>query len=266
MKNLITISIAALLAACSGSQEDFESLELGQTDQAYTAKVTNNYQFGTQTAAAHRQCNRTSSAQVCSVPKTKTFTYCINSGFTNSEIATISATVQEFDSILSTWSFTYESDLFTGQCLLTNTLQFSKGACGQSGTSSGKIENYGCVSYSGTTNLTEGAIGDDPVGNYQAHGFANAKIDITDIDAKFSTASARTNAKKHAVGFAMLSSIGLGSRNDGASNTFYSRSDIADFPLGILTAGEDCRAESFSTANKVDYSNQLGSGLCNTVD
>jgi hypothetical protein len=267
MKNTIKFLSIALLAACSGEIDDQGNLvEIGQTEQAYTATRTANYQLGTQTAAAHRQCNRSSTGQVCSVPKTKNFTYCINSGFTNPEIALISNEVNILDTLLTGWTFTYESDLLTGQCLVSNTLQFTPGSCGTSGTATGNIENYACNTLSGITNLTEGVVALDPVGSYQAHSQARGKIDVTDINAKFATTTQRENAKRHATKFILLSSIGLGSRNDGASNTFGSRPDLANFLLGTLTAGEKCRVDSFTINNTTDYSTRQLLPDCNTVD
>jgi hypothetical protein len=267
MKKLFSLLLISLLSACSGEIDDEGNLvDIDQTQQAYTATRTANYQLGTQTSAAHRQCNRSSSGQVCSIPKTKNFTYCINSGFTNAENSLIANEVNMLDNLLTGWTFKLENDPLTGACLLSNTLQFSPGSCGSSGTSSSKIENYACNTLSGISNLTEGATGLGVVGSYQAHSFARGKIDITDINAKFSNATQRENAKRHAVKFILLSSIGLGSRNDGGSNTFGSRPDIANFVLGILTAGEKCRVDSFSTSNTTDYSTRTLLPDCNTVD
>lgn len=269
MKKLLTLlSLSlSLFTACSGEIDDQGNLvEIDQVEQAYVAKRTANYQFGTQTAAAHRQCNRTSTGQVCSVPKTKNFTYCVNPGFTNAEIGFIHNEVQMLDNLLTGWTFTIETDIFTGLCMPSNTLQISPGSCGESGSSTGAIENYACNTLSGLTNLTEGVSGLSVKGSYQAHGLARAKIDITDINAKFSNATQRENAKRHATKFILLSSIGLGSRNDGASNTFGSRPDIANFVLGIMTAGEKCRVDSFELNNTTDYSTRTLLPDCSTVD
>lgn len=267
MKKLIALLATSLLAACSGEIDDQGNLvDIEQNQQAYSARVTTNYQFGTRTTASRRQCDRSTTGQTCSVPKTKNLTYCINQGFTNSEVSLIQNEVVALDNLLTSWTFTYESDLFTGLCVPGNNLQFSNGACGSSGTASSNIENYGCVTFSNITNLTEGVAAGDPVGNYQAHGGSRANIDITDINAKFSTTSQRDFGKKHAVKFALLSTIGLGSRTDGGSNTFGSRPQIANFALGIMTDGEKCRAESYNTTNNGDFSLPNVGWVCATGD
>lgn len=270
IKNIAKLCAIASLFACGAAPEDDLSdagdagAELGSVGQAYTSRFTPNFQLGTRTAASHRQCNRTTSSQVCSIPKSKNITYCINPGFTQSDYNLILGQIQAYDNLLSGYTFTFENDIFTGECLLSNFFQVSPGSCGTSGTGSANIENYGCVTLSGTKSLTEGQFFSAPVGNYQTHSFARAKIDITDINAKFSTTAEKNAGKKHAADFVILSGLlGLGSRDDGGSNTFGSRSQIAGFELGLLTAGEKCRAESLNTTDNGDFSQV---SACPTVD
>lgn len=264
MKNLLSLLLISLLSACSGEIDDEGNLvDIDQIQQAYAANTTNNFQFGTRTAASHRQCDRTSTGQVCSVPSTKSITYCIDSGFTQADYNLVSNEIRLLDDALSGWTFTFENDLFTGACLLSTFLVIKPGSCGTSGTSPTGIENYGCATLSSTTNLTEGVNGNDPVGSYQKHSLSRGTVDITDINAKYSNASQREFAKRHAIKFILLSTVGLGSRTDGAANTFGSRSQIANFSLGLLTAGEKCRLGTFNSSNNGDFSNLV---LCNTVD
>lgn len=253
MNKLFSILSLGLALSCADAA-DMTDADIQELEQDYTAPNSTNYQFGVRTTASHRQCDKVSTGQVCSVPKTKAIKWCINPGFTNEEINIISGIVNSYDTALSTWTFTYDSDVVTGLCKGTNNLQFTPGACGVSGSASNEISDYVCTTFTGVTNLTEGVIGSDPVGSYQAHSLALSKIDIAGINPKYAVGSPRNNAKKHATAYGVLTAIGLGGRTDASANNFASKNVISPLAVGLLTAGEQCRANNFQINNSTDFS------------
>lgn len=263
MKYIISAIGLLSLTACSGADWD-EEVELAETSQAFSARVTNNFQFGTQTGSAHLQCNRSSSGQVCSIPKFKTLEVARAASFSDPEKVIIGLIRNEFDNALSSWSIV-EADTSVPQAPNTVRLTLSQAAC--SGTLSNNIEGYSCITLSNITSLTEGEVDLEPVGNYQTHTSCNGLIDSVDIANKGANDEQDNKLTRHAVAHAILTCMGLGSRTDSGANTFYSRRtlQLSSF-LSTLTAGEDCRAESFSTTNNGDFSNQGIGGLCSTVD
>jgi hypothetical protein len=263
MKNIISAIVLLSLAACGGADWD-EEVELGETTQAYSARVTNNFQFGTQTGSPHLQCNRSSSGQVCSVPKFKTLEVARSTAFSDVEKVAIGLIRTDFRNALSSWSIV-EADTAVPPAPNTVRLTLTQGTC--AGTLQNDIDGYSCITLSGITSLSEGVGDVDPVGNYQTHTNCTGVIDSVDINNKGANDDQDNKIRRHAVAHAIETCLGLGSRTDAGANGFYSRRSLqlSSF-LSPLTAGEDCRAESFSATNNGDFSNQGIGGLCSTVD
>lgn len=261
MKNLIKILTITLLCACGGY--DSEHIDLGQYEQPYSARVTTNYQFGSQTATAHKQCDRVSSGQVCSVPAFKTIEVGGDASLTIGNLLEMSTVINRLDAATN---FDVHA-VSIGNPPAPNTVRLILSVGAVSGTLSSNIEGYSSVTFVSTTGLTEGVADADPVGQYQKHGACTGKLDTTDINNKGTNATEDINLFRHAVGHAIEACMGLGSRDDAGANAVYSRRTvIPGTDLGGMTAGETCRANSYSTTNNGDFSNQGVGGLCATVD
>lgn len=231
---------------------------LGVAEQPYTAKVTGSYQFGTQTGSNKMQCDRTTSNQVCSIPRRKK----IQLAWAHPDLQdTAEAAALNLDSNLdSGWQIT--SSPSSGPLASDQVrVLLQKDSC--LGNKTNNIEGYSCVGYGSVFSLSEGS---GVVGQYQEHGGCIAGIDLDDIAAKYSSSGDRFRLEYHAVGHAALACIGLGSR-DGAGNTFSKRSILPSTATKSgLSAGEKCRANSFFVASDGTFSLPPFGGLCSTAE
>jgi hypothetical protein len=255
---LIAVGIAILLGACSAAPEDFD---IGTAEQEYFGRVTNGYQYGTTTSHARLQCGRTNDAQVCTIPQTKTPTFALSAGIDRP--ALVRGLFASLDAQLSSWTFTEVSDINDADIIVSDGVPCSGGS------SSNNIEAFGCLATTDVgNNLEESAT---VVGNYTNHSFGVVRIDTTDINSKFSSATSRDRLYVHAAGHGIVAWMGLGSGPDASARRITSRVvDVSGPIVQTLSAGEDCRAEFFdvSAATSDDFYVQLSgaAGLCSGAE
>lgn len=263
-----TMALSVVLAlGCGAAVDDLEELELEQTEQAFVGKVTPSFQFGTNTSAQRLRCNRTTSGQVCVVPKAKSLSYCIDRHFSNpqdpifseSEATRIRNLVQGLGA--SGWSFSEISPFnCTDGTMGIPDIVFFVGSVGSSGTGSNDVKDYAtniwsCASGSPgcLNNLTEGT---GVTGQYQSWTHCKVVVDRTDIYAKGTTATQDNQGFDHASKHGFLGCLGIGGRSISggfASRTLFQPSSSAT----SVTTGENCSLVGFTTASAGQYNHAL---------
>ncbi len=257
MKKLIPF---LFLFACGGEAFEgdepdgfapLEHVEIGQAVQGFKAKHSTTFQFGSSTGGAHLACTRTSSAQVCSIPKVKTIEVAKSSSFDAVSISLINNATAAVDGALS---FTYPLKNAADPIGAGNMrMVIQPGAV--SGSLSSNIDGYESVTFVSPANLTEGVAEDDPVGQYQKHGACIANIDVQDILNKGTSSAQDDNLFKHAVAAAILTCSGLGLRTDSAVNGTYLRRAIhLDAASPAVSSGPVCMATSYNVTDNGDFS------------
>jgi hypothetical protein len=246
--------LVALLCAC-GAYDPSLNGEIAELEQAFGAKQSASWQFGSTTTTAHFQCDRFNAAQTCSVPRTKNIQIAYTPGaeFYAGEILAVAA---QFDAGLDAgldagWVLSVvrsSDDLGVDQVrLLIQTGNVP-------GDLLGAIEGYSGVTYTSLVNLTEGVApgANTPTGQYRTHSGCAGTIDQVDLDAKLNPADLPVG-RRHAIGHAIEACLGLGSVN--TNHAFYSRRALQPtLSMNALTTGEACRANSFQATNNGDYS------------
>jgi hypothetical protein len=251
---MIRFALLALALACGAPSEDYfdDSPDggLGQVEQAFGAKNSTTYQYGTRSASSSLACNKTSTGQVCMLlrgvtgtvaNKAVTWRFTPAHGFTAAEQTGIRNAVTALDNTLSTWTFTETTVAPSAP------IQIGKGTCSGS-SSSNNIDSFRCLSWALPQNLTEGA---GVVGAYQSASVVIA-LDTTDIVARGAveesvqpgTQGEEGKLRTHAALSGFMAAIGAGTRDDASSaNTYHDRTLV--FPP-LSSAGADCQMESFN--------------------
>lgn len=251
LKKICGLILLALSAACAGSDEveDLEQLAI-----AYNAPVTPNYQFGTQTGSSRQRCNRISSGQVCSVPDSRTQSYCVDFPLRDDIEADIHTEMAGLANSLG-WSF--PQNIVGGACdIATAKLQFTLSATGGSLTSD--VKDYVNVVFKGVTQLTENELPGEAtvIGNIQKHAQCEIRIDQDDILAKGTTTQQDRNGWRHAAKNGVLKCLGIGSYGTGAGGGRGSR-NLFDPNIGttFITGGELCMLQAFNPVSNGNFAN-----------
>lgn len=236
--------------ACAGT-DSFDDSELGTDQQAFQGANTPTWQYGTRTATSRGRCDKLATGQVCVVPDHKNQVFAHDStnfpgGFQDADRTLINAAMGGLASALPHWAFrSCDQDLFTGQCISTVanpiSLHYLVGAVGPSGTASNDINDYVKVTFGTLVDLTEGP---GVVGAYQSSFGCNITVDITDLNAKGTTATQKTNLKNHAFVHGALLCLGIGGRP--LTGSFASRTLVqGGTPATALTSGEKCVMDGY---------------------
>lgn len=255
MKNVIKTTIAfACIIGCGAPEGDDDQEQIGELEQGFTARVSTNFQYGTQTGTQHRRCNRTTSGQVCRIPDTKSQVWCEN-GSPLGYSADITAVINGFDD-MSTWSFPFASIPALGTCadaFKNLSIKVQTDGCGANGTASNNITDYVCITEGTATNLTEGP---GVVGSYQSRNFCEVKIDWTQLTNKGLNNTEDHNYFKHAVAHGIAQCIGLGGKtnNNAQATSENMRADVANTSL---STGETCMAQNFTTASPGQFNHTV---------
>lgn len=275
MKNTIYSILAVVgLVACGASENDFderfeyvrdahgslieiidrwavegegtEDGELAQLGQAYHGSAGPNLQHGVTANASRLACSDIVSDQTCSIPQTRNPTWAFdqNNGFTADERSKFRTMLTAIDSTVQNFTFT-EVHFDLNPTILVNRF-----ACG-SGSSSNNIDAFSCAGLTFAKTLSEAA---GVVGNYQVHSRGVLHIDVADCNAKGSTTAQDDFCKMHAYGNAINVWMGNGRRTDSAANGFTTRRSVVLTGLNLpMTAGEDCRLESYNATDNGSY-------------
>ncbi len=254
MKNRILALFLLILGCAGGTDIDPADLvflpadagaELGSADQALIYQPGAVYGIGHQTSAAHKQCDKTTSGQVCLVPRSaqKILQWKFNSSnpFSTNEKVQMANTMQSIDGA-SNWIFQQlqPGEAFNPAAVWVTLTDFT---C--SGTLGTAIEGYSCPSFEGVSDMIEGP--GIPM-QYQNFSSVTGRIDIIDIRNRAAgDAVKELRLVTQAVAHIGLSAIGLGSRDDVASN-FYSARAINLNPgvSTVFTQNEQCRVNNFT--------------------
>lgn len=258
MKQVIALLVTAMLFACGGEPDDmFVDDEFGTLAQGMSGANTPTATYGTQTGTARQRCSQTATGQVCSVPASKTMTYCVerfpnSNGFTNPEIIDANSFIEFLDGIQG-WTFNPTPLNPQGSCAQPGgqfaDIYLQSGPVGSSGTASNNIKDYSTVSFIGTiTNLTEGA---SVVGQRQSHTKCTITIDRTDILAK--GGSSASNVMSHAVAHAVLGCLGIGGRGDDSRPLASKATVTTGLVNNTLTAAEVCQLQNYVSSGSPNY-------------
>lgn len=238
-----------------------EQGELGQVAEAFGAKNTFTYQYGTRTSTNRSRCDGVSSGQVCSVPggtgltgtaaaKSATWRFTPFHGLTSAEQTAVTNAMTVLDNTLSAWSLPFTT-------ASSGVLQFAKASATGASTSN-NIDAFVHNSFDVVNELDEGAGVD---GHYQTHTGCVIRLDIDDINARGGTATEIGILRTHAILSGAMKCLGLGMRDDATSaNTYIDRTLVIPGPLfrPLMTAGDQCQANSydpFSTQGSFDIIN-----------
>lgn len=258
MRNPIKYVVLTLSLACGAATE--QDLDFGQEGFAYNAPVTPGYQFGTQTGTSRQRCNRTSTGQVCSIPDSRTLSYCVDfplndyiTDYIHAEMATVASQIG--------WSF--PQNIVGGSCDIANAkLQFTLSATGGSLTSD--VKDYVNVLFKGVTQLTENELPGEAtvIGNIQKHSQCEIRIDQDDILAKGTSNVQDQNGSRHAVKNGLLKCLGIGSYGTGAGGGRATR-NLFDPGVGtvFMTGGEACVLAAYNPVNNGNFAN---AGTCSS--
>lgn len=245
--------LVAVLAGCAGTDERIGETELVQFEQAYNAPVSPNFQYGTKTGSTRQRCDRSSTSQVCSIPDSRTQSYCVDFPLGVDIENDIIADVAAIGSATG-WTFTKVADCGSAK------IQFSLSATGSSGTASNDVKDYATSVFSGITSLTENEVAGEATvfGNYQKHSSCNARIDKDDILAKGTSAAQDRNGWRHATMHAFLACLGIGGRTINA-NIASRNSFSLNTTAFALSTGEDCVLSAYNPVNNGNFAN---AGTC----
>ncbi len=264
MKNAFVL-LSALTLACGGVDNGdlFDDApdggDLGQIEQAFGAKTTPSFQFGTRTATTKQRCNFNDS-QVCAVPPAKSLSYCVHVGtliggpdaysFNAAEQTRVVNIIEGLDAVSD---FTLTHTTF-GDCTSefgNGQIKAFKSPVGAAGIVSNDVKDYGVALFSGLVGLTEGA---GVQGDYQNWTNCVMSIDVVDILAKGVNASQDNNGLDHAAAHSLVGCLGIGGRTgDGgrASRNLFNPATTAV----VVSAGEACSLNSFTVSSPGQYFN-----------
>jgi hypothetical protein len=227
---------AALLmfvVACGATPDEFEAIELGQAEQAMAFKAGPNLAYGVTVEESHDQlqCINVGNDE-CSVPRTKSPTYFLDSTLTSTEKTAVRADFAAIDAATN-WTFTETTSQATATIIVNRIDNFCTGT---------QIQDLVCINLTGQGNtLTEPT----PIPNvYTEHTRGVMHIDIAAINASTTNASERLRRKTHGTRAAILSWMGLGVRSHNSSSPTR-QAVLSNDTVGSLTNGEVCRVNAF---------------------
>lgn len=249
MRFIMTILAVAGLVACGEAASD-----LGAFEQPYVGLPGANTQFGTcRNCPTQRPCNRTSNTQLCTFAKTKHIQLRRNpSLFSDGENSVFVGVKDAANAAFAVagWTFTLVDTAAPTPSTATGLL-FSPGYVSDSLTAD--IVNFRSVGFNSPVSLTEGQGGGMPAGAYERHGSCAATLDLELIDAFTSTGQQYGRVLDNAIGNALVTCMGLGTRND-APNTWSQRTVLMNSVRTPANVSEKCRASISDTADQADYS------------
>jgi len=267
MTKIASILALALTVACGGADNgelfddaDAGGDELGSVEQAYNAPTTFSAQFGVRTASNRDRCDLTNNAQVCSIPSFHDVKWYADPALQNSTESRIEFLMGNLDTLLTTRTFTKQSNNAPAN------LTILKASVGSSGTSSNNIDDYSRPDFTGTiTNLDEVDLPGYPAvaGNYQTHGKCTVRLDETDILAKGTDATQDQRYLDHAIVNGVIACLGRG-RIPGSSLAPLNR--VMQHPMSAthandaLTRGELCQLNSVNPVANGKFSNTSSCG------
>ena len=221
------------VVACGAAPEEFEALELGRAEQAMAFKAGPNFAYGVTVDDTHEQlqCINIGNDE-CSVPRTKSPTYFLESSLTTAQKDAVRADFAAIDAATN-WTFT-ETTIAANAIITVNKFD---GIC-----SGPQIQDLVCVNLTGEGNtLTEPT---DLPNVYTEHTKGVIHIDVAAIDASASTSAERLRRKSHGTRAAILSWMGLGVRSHTGLSPTRQAVQNPD-SIGALSAGEVCRLNAF---------------------
>jgi hypothetical protein len=184
---LCLMLVGSTLLACGGAEDDSDlaedEVDFGVLEQAMLVDLP---KFGISTAASHIACSATGpSGQVCHIPRTKVFTYCLSDAggaWVSPDIGNIDNAMTSVNAALNN-QFTFAKvNVTQGTCTsagsATATVKIRKGTC-SGGSGSSNIEAYGCMTTSFVNSLTENLPG-----TWNSHAGGTITLDMVDIATK----------------------------------------------------------------------------------
>lgn len=281
MKKIALLVAAVLGLFGCGGQDDEGLYVYGQNAETYLVGARGGTaQYGWQTGAGNKLCLSTAPGQVCVIPKTKTIRVQISSA-SGAGVAT-AADIQAvrvkagggsgwfgsmvgagLDVTAEPWSYA-EGDGISSPTLTIVVDASAGGFCGSGDHSTNEITKYSCITFGGTTNLTEDA---GVVGSYvKLNGTGVLHIDLGALRAKGATSTEDDNLLRHAVFSGMLRLAG-GVGNNGTGNSRCSSSTINSLTKGsacLVNANEACIMSSFGELNDLNNFGIVSASGCGT--
>ncbi len=246
-----------LLAAACGAQDDGPEDTIGTTELAITAPRTNTYVLGTTNTQAGLRCTVANATQICNVPTTRLFSYCL-SGLNAEEIPDISALRAGGNSANLHFNWTEltsggnpvrdaacETAFHNGQVnVLVNHID---NFCASAGASTTNIDTLVCFS----PNPPGAQLVESPSVNGSFFGITGGviHIDRARLSAGFPITSERQKVRQHGLGHAAAGVDGLGARTESFTTFLWTRRQVLPLELGRThSAGEDCTLSFYSSA------------------
>lgn len=270
MTKIASVLAFALCFACGASPEDIEleaandaldrgASELGQAAQPVIALNSTTKQWGTQTGADRRSCNKTSTGQVCTLSKFKSIEVARTPGdWTFEQDDQMSLTVFELNNDYGPagWTFTYV-DAANLPASGVVRLLVGKNTTG-GGNNGTDLSNYRTINFFSPVQMTEGQGGGSPVGQYQHHGSCSTSLFINRINAKGATTNEDLRLLDHALGNAAVACMGLGTQSGGSYAFRRTAINLTTFAPGSV-GGDVCRATVSEFSDLADFSIQTAS-------
>ncbi len=233
--------------------------ELGTAQQAVVALNSTTKQWGTQTGADRRSCNKTSAGQVCTLSKFKSIEIARTpSSWTTEQNDQFSLVVFELNQDYgpSGWTFTFV-DAANAPAAGVVRLLVGKDTTG-GGNNGTDLSNYRTINFFSPVQMTEGQGGGLPVGQYQHHGSCSTSLFINRINSKGANANEDLRLLDHALGNAAVACMGLGTQSGGSRAYRRTTIDLTSFATAA-TGGDACRASVSEFNDLADFSIQTAS-------
>lgn len=249
-----TLKCLLLAALACGAPVDEE--EYGEAEQEFLALNSSTKQFGSRTGGSNLSCNKTSTSQVCSIPRFKKLQVVRDDTGTWTTGQRVNMqTVSSAKSFLFGWpinivNLTAPADSTAVRVFIINGTV--------SGSSGSTVDLYHDVSFDSVNSLTEGLGGGLPAGSYQTHASCTIKLDRNKITAKGASDLEDSRLFSHAFGNGMAICMGVGTNSSVNSMDTQLPIDLTKF-LDAGTAGEACRANFSDLADTSDFSIQTAS-------
>lgn len=249
------VAASLIFSGCGAEDPDAGASgdEIGTVEQDMTAPKSANFGFGATTGASHPACTTTNPSQVCLIPVSKSWKYCIdpNAGFTSRELSAISNAiilVTTPSGVQTTFGYTQVA------CTATHQIEFNALTC--SGVCNGTSTIDGCV----CSNPTIGSpITESEVGNFVRLEGTTIHLDRADVTASFGTNNVTADGVMiHGFAHALLVAQGIGSKGSAQAQALLISGSAVAPPSNHrnLSTGELCKMQNFnaSSPNTFAYS------------